>query len=158
MLPPTSRWRGGKRWYPTTTLHGVITQKTSNVYERFTATKEAVHIWDAWRHCTYEGISKSFRAGRLERELQMVQLSATRCSCIVILWVRLVSFAAITLCVASQRVFVRKLSDLPSYRHCVVSNVVRSVYWLPKEFVLFFCKRDLWKECPLCKDRTQSGN
>jgi hypothetical protein len=33
----------------------------------------------------------------------MVQLSATRCSCIAILWVSLVSFAAITLCVASQR-------------------------------------------------------
>jgi hypothetical protein len=26
---------------------------------------------------TYEGVSKSFRTGRLERELQMVQLSAT---------------------------------------------------------------------------------
>jgi hypothetical protein len=51
---------------------------------------------------TYEGVSKSFRTGRLERELQMVQLSATRCSCIAILWVSLVSFAAITLCVASR--------------------------------------------------------
>jgi len=29
----------------------------------------------------YDGVSKSFRTGRLERELQMVQLSATRCSC-----------------------------------------------------------------------------
>jgi hypothetical protein len=57
---------------------------------------------DAW----YEGVSKSFRTGRLERELQMVQLSATRCSCIAILWVSLVSSAAITLCVASQQVFV----------------------------------------------------
>jgi hypothetical protein len=28
----------------------------------------------------YEGLSKSFRTGRLERELQMVQLSAIRCS------------------------------------------------------------------------------
>jgi hypothetical protein len=36
----------------------------------------------------------------------MVQLSATRCSCIAILWVSLVSFAAITLCVGSQRVFI----------------------------------------------------
>jgi hypothetical protein len=84
----------------------------------------------------YEGVSKSFRTGRLERELQMVQLSATRCSCIVILWVSLVSFAAITLCVASQRVFivihfviasVRKLLDTPSYtvlrkRPCDASN------------------------------------
>jgi len=30
-------------------------------------------------------VSKSFRTGRFERELQMVQLSATGCSCIVIL-------------------------------------------------------------------------
>jgi hypothetical protein len=36
----------------------------------------------------------------------MVQLSATRCTYIAILWASLVSFAAITLCVASQRVFV----------------------------------------------------
>jgi hypothetical protein len=74
----------------------------------------------------WEGVSKSFRTGRLERELQMIQLSATRCSCIAILWVSIVSFAAITLCVASQWVFivvsvyfaidsVRKLLDTPSY-------------------------------------------
>jgi hypothetical protein len=54
----------------------------------------------------YEGVSKSFRTGRLELELQMIQLSATSCSCIYILWVSLVSFAAITLCVASERVFI----------------------------------------------------
>jgi hypothetical protein len=72
----------------------------------------------------YEGVSKIFRTGRLERELQMAQLCATRCSCIAIVWVSLVSFAAITLCVASQRVFIavyfvidsfRKLLDTPSY-------------------------------------------
>jgi hypothetical protein len=56
----------------------------------------------------------------------MIELSATRCSCIAILWVSLVGFAAITLCVASQQVFivvvvyfvidsVRKLLDTPSY-------------------------------------------
>jgi hypothetical protein len=33
----------------------------------------------------YEAVSKSFRTGRLERELKMVQLSATRCSCVAIL-------------------------------------------------------------------------
>jgi hypothetical protein len=33
----------------------------------------------------YEDVSKSFRTGRLERELQMVQLSATKCSCIAVL-------------------------------------------------------------------------
>jgi hypothetical protein len=32
-----------------------------------------------------EGVSKSSRTGRLEGELQMIQLSATRCSCIAIL-------------------------------------------------------------------------
>jgi hypothetical protein len=61
-------------------------------------------IWKQfWRE--YEGVSKSFRTGCLERELQMVQLSATRCTCIAILWVSLVSFDATTLCVASERVF-----------------------------------------------------
>jgi hypothetical protein len=34
---------------------------------------------------TYEGVSISFQTGRLERELQTVQLSATKCSCIAIL-------------------------------------------------------------------------
>jgi hypothetical protein len=76
----------------------------------------------------YEGASKSFRTGRLEREPQMVGLFATRCSCIAILRISLVSFASITLCVASQRVFVvvvvvvyfvidslRKLLDTLSY-------------------------------------------
>jgi hypothetical protein len=33
----------------------------------------------------YEDVSKSIRTGRLERELQLVQLSATVCSCIAIL-------------------------------------------------------------------------
>jgi len=33
----------------------------------------------------YEGVSKSFRTGRPEREPHMVELSATRCSCIAIL-------------------------------------------------------------------------
>jgi hypothetical protein len=54
----------------------------------------------------YEGVSKSFRTGLLERKLQIVQLSATRCSYIAILWVTLVSFATITLYVASERVFI----------------------------------------------------
>jgi hypothetical protein len=61
--------------------------------------------WKYWP-MLYEGLSRSFRTGCLEREMQMVRLSATRCSCIATLWVSLVSFAAITLCVASQRVFV----------------------------------------------------
>jgi hypothetical protein len=86
----------------------------------------------------YEGVSKSFRTGYLERELQMVQLSATRCSCITILWVSLVSFAAITLFVASQRVFIivsvylvsdsiRKLLGTPSYSHNISYDHVKLV-------------------------------
>jgi hypothetical protein len=75
----------------------------------------------------YKSASKSFRTGCLERELQMVQLSATRCSCIAILRVcRVMTFAAIIFCVASQGVFivvvvyfvidsVRKLLDISSY-------------------------------------------
>jgi hypothetical protein len=33
----------------------------------------------------YEVVSKSFRTGRLEPELQVILLSATKCSCIAIL-------------------------------------------------------------------------
>jgi hypothetical protein len=51
-----------------------------------------------------EGVIKIFRTGHLERELQMLQFFGTRCSCTAILWVSIVSFAAITLCVASERV------------------------------------------------------
>jgi hypothetical protein len=38
--------------------------------------------------------------------MQMVQLSAIKCSRIAIWWVSLVSFSSITVCVASQRVFI----------------------------------------------------
>jgi hypothetical protein len=58
------------------------------------------------RKSVYEGVSRSFRTGRLEQELQILHLSSTMCCCIVSLWVSLASFAAITLCVASQRVFI----------------------------------------------------
>jgi hypothetical protein len=76
------------------------------------------------RGLPYKAVSKSFRTGRLEWELQMIQHSAIRCSCIAILWVILISFVAITLGVASQWVFivvyfvidsVRKLLDTSSY-------------------------------------------
>jgi hypothetical protein len=93
----------------------------------------------------YEVVSKSFRTGHLERELQVVQLSATGCSCIAISWVSPVSFSAITLCVASQRVFivdvyffidsVRKLLDTHSYITpglTVVSNSVQRRIFGPK--------------------------
>jgi hypothetical protein len=54
----------------------------------------------------YEDVPKSFRTDRLKQEPQMLQLSATRCSCIAILWISLASFAATNLCVTSQRVFI----------------------------------------------------
>jgi hypothetical protein len=94
---------------------------------RFYTFHNFIHL-GGWKFSVkmYEGVSKSVRTGRLERELQMVQLSVTRCSSVPILWVSLVSFAAITLCVASQWVFivivyfvinsVRRLLDKPLYR------------------------------------------
>jgi hypothetical protein len=80
-------------------------------------------------------VSKSFRIGRLKRELQMIQVSTTRCSCIAILRVSLVSFAAITLYVVSQRVIpklsvyfvigsVRKLLDTPSYLYFPSAHIL----------------------------------
>jgi len=40
-------------------------------------TSEYIHV--------YEGVSKRFRTGRLKRDLQVIQLSAARCSYIGIL-------------------------------------------------------------------------
>jgi hypothetical protein len=90
----------------------------------------------------YEGVSKSFRTGCLERELQMVQLSATRCSCIAILWVSLVSFATITVCVASQRVLLLFISLstqsgnfwIQPCKLCVLANKHRWKLNLPYNF------------------------
>jgi hypothetical protein len=83
----------------------------------------------------------------------MVRLSATSCSCIAILWVSLVSFVVITLCVASQRAFVvdfvidsvRKLLDIPSYylRRATfrgLDPVLTSGEWSPHTERLIFCK------------------
>jgi hypothetical protein len=36
-------------------------------------------------YISYEGVFKSFRTGSQERELQMIQLSATRYNCVAIL-------------------------------------------------------------------------
>jgi len=58
----------------------------------------------------YEGVSSIFRTGRLERELQMVQFSATRCSCIAILIASLVNFVAIIHYVAFQPAFIVVIS------------------------------------------------
>jgi len=66
--------------------------------------------WTKIGSVTYEGVSRSFRTGHLARKLQVVELSAIRCNFIAILWVSLVSFAAITLCTASQQVFIVVIS------------------------------------------------
>jgi len=75
----------------------------------------------------YESVSKSFRTGCLERELQMVQLPATRCNCIAILWVSLVSFVTITLSVASQRVIIFVVASQRGFIFVVVYCVIDSV-------------------------------
>jgi hypothetical protein len=113
-----SRWGFGRMW------EWHLHSNWEN-YKNFSQ-NSLTDIWSGYLRNTYEDVSRSFRTGRLERELQMVQLSVTRCCCIVILWVSLVSFSSITLCVASQRVFtlvvvyfvidsVRKLLNTPSY-------------------------------------------
>jgi hypothetical protein len=95
----------------------------------------------------YEGVSKTFRTCHLERELQMVQLSATRCNFISILWVSLVTFAAITLCVASERVFivvsvyfvigsVRKLLDTPSYNIMSYTAIYPYSFSNPQKYII----------------------
>jgi hypothetical protein len=132
-------------------------------------------IWEEWRvyeiwsynhwKWKYEGVSKSFRTGRLERELQMLQLSATRCSCTAVLWASILNFASITLCVASQWVIrkvsvyffiesVRKLLDTPSYyvlriaimytKQQVEENIVeiKELYYIrwDKLYIILICR------------------
>jgi hypothetical protein len=58
----------------------------------------------------YEHVSKSFQTGCLEWELKIVQFSATRCSCIAILWISLESFAAITSVYCCSFLFHYRLS------------------------------------------------
>jgi hypothetical protein len=53
----------------------------------------------------HENVSKSFRTGRLERELQMVQLSATRCNCRYFVS-QSSEFCSHNSCIASQRVYI----------------------------------------------------
>jgi hypothetical protein len=101
----------------------------------------AIHTTLQYR--LHDGVSKSFRNERLQRELQMVQLSATRCSCITNLWVSLVRFASINLCVASHRVkwdllLARRLSMMK------FSRAISGVKWLSgekKRFEDHFCPR-----------------
>jgi hypothetical protein len=97
----------------------------------------------------------------------MIQLSATRCSCDAILWDSLVSFAAITLCVASQQVFivvvyfvidsVRKLLDTPSYNSGLKTSLARFPFCTQLRFYkygelksLSMAKRNGWKVARIC--------
>jgi len=85
----------------------------------------------------YESVSKSFPTGRLERKLQTEQLSATRCGCIAIMRVSLVSFAAITLFIASQRV-IPKVKRIFLYRFGPETFGYTLVYcwsWLSVELI-----------------------
>jgi hypothetical protein len=66
-------------WVPGALSPGIIKQPQSKADHSPPSIAEAKNAW------RYEGVPTSFRTGRLERELQMVQLSATRCSCIAIL-------------------------------------------------------------------------
>jgi hypothetical protein len=51
-------------------------------YENGSESSGSIEGGESYATSLYEGVSKSFRTGGLERELQMVQLSVTRCSCI----------------------------------------------------------------------------
>jgi hypothetical protein len=94
----------------------------------------------------FEGVSKSFRTGCLQWELQMVQISATRVSCIAILCVSLVSFRHNPLCCFSTGVCccccclfrydsVRKLLDTHSAVLFMILFCVQSLF----ESRLRFC-------------------
>jgi hypothetical protein len=129
MLPPSSGWSED--------VDSMVLRNVGILPQHYTASQPRIYstwILTAMKVSVYERVSRSFRTGHLEPELQMAQFSATRCSCIAILWVSLVSFAAITLYVASQRVFivvsvflfdsVRKLLDIPYYLRSILSETL----------------------------------
>jgi len=64
-------------------------RQVSGRVEALSASQYVLYSLQLVNYLVYEGVTKSFRTGRLESELQMVHLSATRCSCIAILWVSL---------------------------------------------------------------------
>jgi len=71
----------------------------------------------------YEGVSKIFRIGHLEGELQMVQFPATRFSCVAILRVTFV--LVLNKCLLLLFIsLVRELLDTPSYISCKIMNRV----------------------------------
>jgi hypothetical protein len=94
----------------------------------YTHTHTRIHTYIHTYVQTNIRVSKSFRTGRLERELQLVQISATRCNCIAVWWVLLpnplccfltsVCCCCCCCCCCWFRYDpVRKLLDTPSYTH-----------------------------------------
>jgi hypothetical protein len=80
--------------------------------------------------CTIRGCIQKFPDWQPGARTANGKLSATRCSCMTILWVSLVSFAAITLCVAS-RVFIVVYFVIDSVRNtpsCVCVCVCIYIY------------------------------
>jgi hypothetical protein len=63
----------------------VVAQSMLVCRDATTASGQTCFPYISQHSVRHESVSKSFRTGRLERELQMVQLSTTRCSCIAIL-------------------------------------------------------------------------
>jgi hypothetical protein len=84
LLPNTPSWRGAQLKKSTwTTL--LLPFTPSRICSMVKVKVKSLCFTKHHAMKTYEGVIKSFRTGRLGRELQMVQLSATRCSCIAIL-------------------------------------------------------------------------
>jgi predicted glycosyltransferase involved in capsule biosynthesis len=64
----------------------ILSQNHFHIYCRPVKTRSQNCLQeDSFQLCKIRGCIKSFRTGRLGREPQIVQLSATRCSCIAIL-------------------------------------------------------------------------
>jgi len=102
----------------------------------------------SWAPLLYKGVSKSFWTGCLEWELKMVQLSATRCSCIAVLWVSLASFSAVTLCVVS-RVFIVVV--------CLVMDSVRNFWIHPRTNEHIYKSVWKWQSWDSCTVMLRSG-
>jgi hypothetical protein len=104
---PSIHWIGG--WVgPRAVLDAVVKRKIPIPLQE--SNPRTLIVQPIAQRCTnwaitvlvYEGLSKSFWTDRLKRELQTLQSSSTRCSCIAMLWVTLASFTAITLCVVAH--------------------------------------------------------
>jgi hypothetical protein len=76
----------------------------------------------------------------------MVQLSANKCSCVAILWVSLLSFDTITLCVASERVFIVVYFVMTQSGNFWIHPRI-----LPLRFYFVFLKSDYFLVCVVSK-------